>query len=52
MLRIGALGAGIGIGIDTLIRGRRTIYAAASVRLHVAPIVSSDTRGVQLWFRY
>ena len=54
MLRIGALGAGIGIGIDALIRGRRTIYEAASppVRLHVAPIISSDTRGVQLWFRY
>ena len=54
MLRIGALGAGIGIGIDALIRGRRRIYEAASppVRLHVAPIISSDTRGVQLWFRY
>ena len=29
MFRIGALGAGIGIGIDALIRGRRTIYEAA-----------------------
>ena len=26
MLRIGALGAGAGIGLDALIRGRRTIY--------------------------
>ena len=29
MLRIGAIGAGIGIGIDALIRGRRTIYDSA-----------------------
>ena len=50
MLRIGALGAGVGIGIDALIRGRRTIYEAAqgSARLHAAPIVARRTGGLQL----
>jgi hypothetical protein len=48
MLRIGALGAGAGIVLDALIRGRRTIYAAsggASVR--VAPVLGRDVRGLQ-----
>ena len=50
MLRIGALGAGIGIGIDALLRGRRTIYEAApgSTRLHAAPIAGRRTGGLQL----
>lgn len=50
MVRIGALGAGIGIGIDALIRGRRTIYEAApgSTRLHAAPIIGRRTGGLQL----
>ena len=50
MLRIGAIGAGVGIGIDALIRGRRTIYEAAdgSTRLHAAPIVARRAAGLQL----
>jgi hypothetical protein len=50
MLKIGAVGAGIGIGIDALIRGRRTIYEAApgSTRLHLAPIVARHTRGLRI----
>lgn len=50
MLRIGAIGAGVGIGIDALIRGRRTIYEAAggSTRLHVAPIANRHARGLQV----
>ena len=50
MFRIGALGAGVGIGIDALIRGRRTIYEApqGSLRLHAAPIVARHMRGVQV----
>lgn len=50
MLRIGAIGAGAGIGIDALIRRRRTIYEAAhgSTRLHAAPIVGRRTRGLQV----
>jgi hypothetical protein len=50
MFRIGALGAGIGIGIDALIRGRRTIYETAQVstRLHATPIVARHAAGLQL----
>ena len=32
MLRIGAIGAGVDIGLDALIRGRRTIYGADVTR--------------------
>jgi len=48
MLRIGALGAGI--GIDALIRTRWTVYEAApgSTRLHAAPIVAPHMGGLQL----
>jgi hypothetical protein len=49
LLRTGALGAGIGIGIDALIRGRKTVYAAPdSARLHAAPIVGRRAGGLQL----
>jgi hypothetical protein len=50
MLRIGAMGAGIGIGIDALIRGRKTIYEVApgSIGLHAAPIIARETAGLQV----
>ena len=50
MLGIGALGAGIGIGIDALIHGRRTIYErpAGSARLHAAPLIAPGTTGLRL----
>jgi hypothetical protein len=50
MVKIGALGAGIGIAIDALIRGRRTIYEAApgTTRLHASPILGRHTRGLQI----
>jgi hypothetical protein len=49
MLRIGAVGAGIGIGIDALIRGRRTIYEAPeSTQVRAAPIVGRHVGGVQV----
>ena len=44
MVRIGAIGAGVGIGIDALIRGRRTIYEAE--RLHLVPIVTRQAGGL------
>jgi hypothetical protein len=48
MFRTGALGAGISIGIDALIRGRRTIYEArGAARLHAAPIVSRHAAGLR-----
>lgn len=50
MLRIGALGAGIGIGVDALIRGRTTIYERerGPARLQAAPIVGRHTGGLQV----
>lgn len=48
MFRIGAIGGGVGIGIDALIRGRRTVYEAGSTRLRAAPIVARHAGGVQV----
>lgn len=50
MFRIGAVGAGIGIAIDALIRGRRTIYEAGpgSTRLRLAPIVARHAGGLRI----
>jgi len=50
MLRIGAIGAGIGIAIDALIRGRRPIDEGAprSVGVHAAPIVGRHQKGFQV----
>jgi len=50
MFRIGAVGAGIGIGIDALIRGRKTIYegAPASTQLYAVPLVARRTAGLQV----
>ena len=50
MLKIGAIGAGIGIGIDALIQKRTTIYEAGpgSTQVRVAPIVGRRSRGLQL----
>jgi hypothetical protein len=53
ILRIGAIGAGAGIAIDALIRGRRTIYPAdrgASVR--VVPVLSRDMWALRLSVRF
>ena len=51
MLRIGAVGAAIGAGIDALIRGRKTIYEAGrpAARIQAAPIVGHRALGVQMW---
>ena len=50
MLRIGAIGAGIGLGIDALIRGRRSIYEAAegSPRLQAAPLLGRRGAGLRI----
>ena len=53
LLRIGALGAAIGIGIDALIREREVVYGRAdSTQLHVAPMVGRGSKGVQLGLRF
>lgn len=50
MLRIGAIGAGVGLGIDALIRRRQTIYDSAgrTTRLSAAPIVARRGAGLHL----
>src|SRR5687767_11008594 len=49
ILRFAAIGAGAGIGIDALIRGRRTIYEAPkSTRLHAVPIAARGAAGVSV----
>ena len=49
----GALGAGIGIGIDALIREREVVYGREnSTQLHVAPMVGRGTKGVRLGLRF
>jgi hypothetical protein len=49
MLKLGAIGAGIGAGIDALIRRRVTIYENPNgTALHAAPIIGRDAKGVRL----
>lgn len=49
MLTLGAIGAGIGMGIDALIRGRETTYTttAGDAKLQAAPILTGRTKGVR-----
>lgn len=49
IFRIGAIGAGVGLAIDALVRGRKTIYRAVrgSARLHAAPILDRRAGGLQ-----
>lgn len=49
MLQLGGIGAGIGMGIDALIRGRKTIYESREgVTLGAAPIASRRARGMRV----
>ena len=53
LVRVGALGAAIGIGIDALIRKREVIYQRPeAAQVHVAPLVGRGTKGVQLGLRF
>ena len=53
LVRVGALGAAIGIGIDALIREKEVVYGGpGSKQLHVAPMVGRDTKGVQFGLRF
>jgi len=50
LLKAGAFGAGVGIAIDALIRGRKTVYepAPGSARLYAAPLIGRHLGGVQI----
>ncbi len=54
MLGVGAIGAGVGLGIDALIRGRRTVYepAGRTTQLRAAPIVGRRAGGLHLSVRF
>lgn len=49
MLKLGAIGAGIGIVIDAVIRGRVTTYdpTAGAAKVRAAPILAAGTKGVR-----
>ena len=49
MLTVGAIGAGIGMGIDALIRGRETTYTttAGDAIRRASPILTGRTKGVR-----
>ena len=48
MLQIGAIGAGVGIAIDALIRRKVTSATPDAARVQVAPIVARERKGVRL----
>jgi hypothetical protein len=50
MMLIGGIGAGVGIGIDALIRGRKTIYQGpeGAAELHAVPIIGRRAGGMRL----
>jgi hypothetical protein len=52
MLRIGAIGAGIGIAIDALIRRKVPSDTTDAARVHATPIVARETRGVRVSSRF
>jgi len=54
MLRIGAIGAAVGAGIDALIRRRRPLLSAelGSARLEAAPLVAGRAAGLRVWLRF
>ena len=53
ILRIGALGAAIGAGVDALIRKREVTYVpTGTATLSVTPVVNRGARGVQLAVRF
>jgi hypothetical protein len=54
MLTFGAIGAGIGIAVDALIRERRVSGAAAppSAVLHATPIVAPAAKGLRVSLKF
>lgn len=49
ILKLGAVGAGIGAGVDALIRGRATIYQSENgTTLHATPLIGRDANGIRL----
>ena len=47
MMKIGVVGAGIGMAIDALIR-KKVYQSASGAEVHAAPVISRRARGLQL----
>ena len=52
MLKVGAIGAGIGMGIDALIRKKIYQSASGSAEVHAAPLIGRRVKGVRLSVRF
>ena len=52
MAKFGAIGAGIGIGIDALIRKKVYQTASGETELHASPIISRRAKGLRLSVRF
>ncbi len=56
ILYLGSLGAGVGTGIDALIRGRKVIYETSGLiprrSIGVSPVISPHVRGVRVSVRF
>lgn len=51
-LLFGGVGAGIGLGIDALIRGNRLVYRAAPPRASLVPVITPRAVGLTAAFRW
>ena len=52
MLKVGAIGAGIGMGIDALIRKKVYQSASGAAEVYAAPIVGRRAQGLRLSVRF
>ena len=52
MFKIGAIGAGIGMGIDALIRKKVYQTATGAAEVHTAPIIGRRAQGLQVSVRF
>ena len=52
MLTVGAIGAGIGMGIDALIRKKIYQSASGAAEVHATPLIGRRVKGVRLSVRF
>ena len=52
MIKIGAIGAGIGMGVDALIRKKIYQSAAGGAEVHATPVFGRRAKGVRLSVRF
>ena len=52
MLKVGAIGAGIGMGIDALVRKKIYQSASGAAEIFAAPLVGRRSKGLRLSLRF